>query len=442
MEDYEKPVQPSVDIESFKNLVNQQPQIPRISDSEALGKYPKCKSLEEKSKFLAKLSRSAEWMAAASRKLLPYIQSLRSLIGNEKQAIRLELATMTCTLIEKCSNNMAPCMAFVFELTIALSQDTSSDIAQKCSDTIQRSLNDDHRIGIEAVEQIFHAHLLRMPRIILTGQDDEKIACMLLFKGILQILSGTPTKLKILLSNTETLEKFMQILIAAAEMSRSIELLQDEHSIRTMTSTEDVPNKRPWKQFKHCALPKVHDLLMEIGQCIGQSGACKIVVNFLLDLFENANSSCNEVIVLLQFILPVSVDKTYMIVFLTEFLSDQHWQIAVQTNQTIDDKRNDGESIWYEDRTNGLYESAVSIRYTDVRYTDNGRYQNEVVTINDAKFNVLHICLLLETIGVYAMVLQKEFQPFVMKTLYRILDKTGKNSVICIYKFTGLILIN
>lgn len=430
MEDYENIKQPSIGIKDFRMLVNQEPQQCRKTDSEALGKFPKGKTFEEKSMYLAKLSRSAEWMAAASRQLLSTIQSLNRLIGNEKHAIRAELATVTCTLIERCSNNMAPCMASVFELTIALSQDSSSDIAQKCMQTIQRTLHDDHKIGIEAVEQIFRALLVRMPRIIYTGQDDEKIACVQLLKETLQILSTTPSKLTMLLSSAETLDQFTVVLIAAVEMTRSIELLQDEHSIRTVTSTEYVRNKRPWKQFKHCAQPKLQEILAAIGQCLGQSRACKIIVNYLLDLFDKAESSCNEVIVLLQFILPVSVDKTYMSAFLAEFLSDQHWRIAVQSNQVLDkdDILNDSESIWYEDHTKGLYESAVSIRYTDVRYMENDRYGNKVITINDAKFNVLHICLLLETIGVYATALKEEFQPFVMQTLYRILDKTGKNT--------------
>lgn len=42
-------------------------------------------------------------------------------------------------------------------------------------------------------------------------------------------------------------------------------------------------------------------------------------------------------------------------------------------------------------------------------------------------FNVLHTCLILETVGRFAVVLQMDFQPFLFKSLHKILEKSGEN---------------
>lgn len=51
---------------------------------------------------------------------------------------------------------------------------------------------------------------------------------------------------------------------------------------------------------------------------------------------------------------------------------------------------------------------------------------SDEITIADAMFNVLHTCLVLETVGHFASVLQKDFQPFLFKSLHKILEKSGE----------------
>lgn len=50
------------------------------------------------------------------------------------------------------------------------------------------------------------------------------------------------------------------------------------------------------------------------------------------------------------------------------------------------------------------------------------------ININEAKFNVQHICLVLETIGLLSVALRNGFQPFVLRSMHRILEKTGSNN--------------
>lgn len=72
----------------------------------------------------------------------------------------------------------------------------------------------------------------------------------------------------------------------------------------------------------------------------------------------------------------------------------------------------------------------MSIRYTDMQW--NGDVENKPadarLNINEAKFNVQHICLVLESIGLFSVALRNAFQPFVLRSLHRILEKTGSNN--------------
>lgn len=86
-----------------------------------------------------------------------------------------------------------------------------------------------------------------------------------------------------------------------------------------------------------------------------------------------------------------------------------------------------GQSEWYEDRTDGLYESAISIRVSEVKFREDQADVEELLTINDVKFNVLHTCLILETIATYATYLGTDFQPYLLNTLHRLLEKSGSS---------------
>lgn len=80
----------------------------------------------------------------------------------------------------------------------------------------------------------------------------------------------------------------------------------------------------------------------------------------------------------------------------------------------------------------------MSVRYTDVSYREDddetvasdGR---QLVSIKEAKFNVQHICLVLESIGVFALVLKESFRPFLMKTLHLVMEKTGSSNY-CVHQ--------
>lgn len=49
-----------------------------------------------------------------------------------------------------------------------------------------------------------------------------------------------------------------------------------------------------------------------------------------------------------------------------------------------------------------------------------------VTTLADVQNNVIQVCLLVEGVGKIALALQKNFQEFLLKTLYLVLERAGK----------------
>lgn len=92
---------------------------------------------------------------------------------------------------------------------------------------------------------------------------------------------------------------------------------------------------------------------------------------------------------------------------------------------------------WSKDSTPGLFEGALETRYTDISY--NSIIQNSLIeeydydscmTLGEAKNNVICICLMTEGIGKFAKVFGDDFKLHLLKSLYLILERAGKNIIL------------
>lgn len=90
---------------------------------------------------------------------------------------------------------------------------------------------------------------------------------------------------------------------------------------------------------------------------------------------------------------------------------------------------------WIKERTLDLYEGATETRYTDLSYRpDHSDIHEETQefmaetckTIAEAQDNVIKICLMTEGIGKMALFLGVEFDKFLLKTLYLVLERAGE----------------
>lgn len=324
------------------------------------------------------------------------------------------------------SRNMSVCVPALLELKIALDEETNRKTKFKYSDTL-----------LESIENIFTAHLIKLPRIIYTGDEDEQRANFLLLKGLIRALSST-NRLKIQLSNENTQKNLITALTSAVELERSMHLLEENYTIRLVEENiaenqTAVHNPTPWKEYKNIRNASLETIIRNVCKLLRQNeDARNLILDSLLASFAANSQTCNEILVLFQFFVgkPGSLDSLIDTAILEELLNDTRWDLSIGANTSTRMDQYGGASRWYEDRTEGLYESAISIRTTDVAMQANNNRSlsvDSLITINDAKFNVLHMCLVLETVGLYAEMLKERFQKFLLKSLHRILEKAGSS---------------
>lgn len=217
------------------------------------------------------------------------------------------------------------------ETILALSQDEDQSIVELCGSVIRTTLQE--LSFHDAVEQIFITHIIRLPRIVAVGDEEEQIAAMLLFKGLINTLRHTD--LKMIFTVSDTLERFVAVLISAAELKRDMSLLLEEYSLRNVDESDGyVAAAASWKQFKNLRSQTIVNHFQSICELIGTSNASDVVVGYLLERFPANLSICNEIIVLLQMLLNSNGHKTSIRNCLEDFLLDIHWHLAIQANTT------------------------------------------------------------------------------------------------------------
>lgn len=218
-------------------------------------------------------------------------------------------------------------------MLVALTQDDHPDVSNHCFDTltnITTRLNASNHL--DQLEQIFLAQLTQLPRLIHAGTEDELMAAVLLLTGLLQSLSKT--RLKAVLSCTNTLDRFVAALLAIFELDRFADLLHEQQF--TGNVHLDPSLGTPWKRFVHLKSARLVNYSHRLVRIVGRSNAVEIVFKCLMDLLVENDQRCNEGLVVLQLLLALDgwgeVERIEQC--LQEILGHRHWQLDVRADRS------------------------------------------------------------------------------------------------------------
>lgn len=139
----------------------------------------------------------------------------------------------------------------------------------------------------------------------------------------------------------------------------------------------------------------------------------------------------------------VDSDRTYHLVrnVILTYIDYENWYLPITVdkserqlskNETLDPTIYNPRE-WVKESTFDLYEGATETRYTDVSYRQEDECLDQFVdskdsckTLIQAQDNIVKIALMTEGIGKIARNMKKNFQPYLLKTLYLILERAGK----------------
>lgn len=418
-EDYDKTAR-NISNDDFISLVHKYTAVTNdASDDNLL--QSKNKSRESQAEFIASLKKSTEWVRAASLKLSPALTRLKNLRGSEYQKIRYELAILSWNLLHKCLANVRSLIPFLLENLVVFADD-SDERVRKFSQTSLLELSELMPTMNQEIAELFTLHLTIMPRIILTGDSSEQISAFTLLNSFFATISGKTSQFNSLLSNPIVLEKFLNVMLSSCEVEVPNDLAFYENLASGLLSDNFYQMKLPWKRFKNLKNEEIVKKFGDICHNIGSSAASQTCVNYLLD---NLNSI--EYLVLIIEILnsgenlTLSHDQVEAIV--EEFLNETYWSMPIQATSKIERKQRSHEE-WHQESTPGLYESAVEIKLRDMALDDDSEksYETSLKTI---KYNILSTCFVLELMATSAKIFKTKFQKFMLRMLFRILEKAG-----------------
>lgn len=285
---------------------------------------------------------------------------------------------------------------------------------------------------IELSEELFESILIRLPRIIRTGYADEQIAIFRTLLGLTKLLCET-NRMKIILTNDTFLDNLVAVLMSAVESYRSDNLLDVNNIIYdiNVTAPYNHTDTFPWKDFQNLRDPCVVLIIREICHTLSNClSANVLVLEKLLKLLQSNSVDSNEALIIIQFFVGAKLNpddqanESMHSVIMMEILQEFRWHLATESEEHIPADRNRTPRGWYKSEVDGLYESAVTIGYTDSNPLDSLDHFDRI-TIKDVKSNIQHMCLIIELVSLYAKRMTHHFNRYLLKTLHRLLENAA-----------------
>lgn len=221
----------------------------------------------------------------------------------------------------------------LIQVLVALTQDDDPIVSKLSFDTLTNITTRSNAANhLDQLEQMFLDQLVQLPRKIHAGSESELLSKLIFLTGILQSLSQT--RLKLVLSCAETLEKFVASLLSIFELDRTGDMLHEQQFTGNVQCDSSLGT--PWKQFVHLNTPKLFNYANRLVRIVGRSNGVEMVFKCVMDLLIENDPRCNESLVVLQLLLALDgwgeVDRIAQC--LNEILLPRHWTLDVRPDRT------------------------------------------------------------------------------------------------------------
>lgn len=266
---------------------------------------------------------------------------------------------------------------------------------------------------IDIVEELFIASMVHLPRVINTGSDGEQAASFAQLKTFVLLLDKG-NRMKITISNPNINEKLLLILLSMVELKLDNKLVETRGNNFNLNDM-DVLNtmylchiKAPWKNYKNLRDDQFFMYVCEVCACLAKQDEISILaLEYLNGILLNNTNYYNEALILIQLFLKNARDRTEFmrVTILENLLSDIHWKLA--TNST--------ESLQFGEDNDATYSNVHSNRQSGIQHN---------VNLKEIKNNILHTCLVIETIGCYAENMQQSYKMFLIKSIHHLIEKS------------------
>ncbi|XP_070516435.1 TELO2-interacting protein 1 homolog isoform X2 [Cardiocondyla obscurior] len=339
--------------------------------------------------------RNQVWFEAVAVKLGACIQLLDQIRSHSHYKVKKELVESIRLILENCRRNMKSNNMTLIDYLISLSEDESPEVSEKAHDVL-RAISESYMLSydtkslIDSLEDKFYNLLTRLPTIIRRSDDNEQLAYLNQLTGYLRLF-GKQRLPHIMRSQSHMQRLLLALVYIMAIDCNNVSLLQTTN-VKNLDNPAYFYGSDLWRQFKFIRNNLCKEKLVTICKLLGECGDFKILIDTILELMNDTSQHRKELSLLLNWIL-VSVkdsSSSYLYKEVIDFYTTQE--------------------IWYLP--------------TEV---------TEDTPLTQAQSNIVHCCLLAEGLGLIAQNLQHDYDRYLLKTLYLIIERAGSGNSLISY---------
>ncbi|XP_071560597.1 TELO2-interacting protein 1 homolog isoform X1 [Temnothorax nylanderi] len=340
-------------------------------------------------------TRNKVWFEAVAVKLGACIQLLDQIRSHSHYKVKRELVESIGLILKNCRRNMKPNNMTLIDYLISLSEDESPEVSEKAHNilhTISENYmqNHDMKSLVDSLEDKFYSLLTRLPTIIRRSDDNEQLAYLNQFAGYLRLFGKQ--KLPHIMRSQAHMQRLLLALVYIMVIDcNNVSILQTAN-VKDLDDPAYFYGSDSWRQFKFIKNNSCKEKLVTICRLLGEFGDIRILIDTILELMMDAPQHRKELSLLLNWVL-VSVkdsSSSYLYKEIVDFYTTQE--------------------VWY----------------LPTEVTDG-------TPLVQAQSNIVQCCLLTEGLGLIAENLQRDYDRYLLKTLYLIIERAGSGNGLISY---------
>ncbi|CAK9829945.1 TELO2-interacting protein 1 homolog [Anthophora retusa] len=346
------------------------------------------KNHSELEKHLKSATRSKEWFNASATKLNILVQQLDVLKKHSHYKVRKELVENINLLLTTCPRNMKPNVMLLIEYLISLSEDEFAEVrekAEKALNTINMNYMQNKNMMplVELLEENFYNLLTRLPRIIRRSDDCDQLSCLNQIAGYLKLLGKQ--RLPRFMMSVSHVRRLLLALVYVSEIDCSNISLLQAVNVKDLEDPAYSYGSHLWRRFKFIQNNACEAKVVAICKYLGEFGDLRILVDAIFCLIFDASQHRKELILLLNWIIHVPIKDSSILPIYKEvvelYINPEFWYPTIEADETT--------------------------------------------PLCTAQSNIVQCCLLLEGLGLIAQNLRQDYDKFLLKTLYLIIERAG-----------------
>ncbi|XP_062515161.1 TELO2-interacting protein 1 homolog isoform X2 [Corticium candelabrum] len=386
----------------------------------------------EKRKALV-TNQDRRWWKVTASKVQQLLKRILSVGIHSEWKLRLSVCKFAKMLLLKCNKSLENCVPMLVDVLVSHLNDDYKQVAEfskqslDCFSEIVVAQGSGSLISM-FVENI-HLLITRLPRIIRTADDAQRLPTLELLVGYLRLLGP---RISSLLSSSSHLKRLSRALLQILELVPSDLRIMEEQNLQfglTANSMLHCPvanhsfGHSIYKlRFCHFNDEKIQTTVVKSIRLLGYYGDIALLIDHFV-----------------EFISPLSLMKKQAILIVNELVrgtaiigfgcgQDEFLHCKVNSEQTVEQHIR-FLLAEYVRESNWNIPTTVDTRMEDLRANQSSHFLSSAsgdgLTVQTLNSNTMFICLLLDGIAAFAEVLGKQFDTLLITALYPIMEKLG-----------------